>query len=433
MADAYGHFVRTGSFPVNTLKSYQELNYNQFNVLDGQWSYENVRPEECDALDAADNYLWDKWQFGDAPGDCSGSTTTTPAGTTTISTTSSTTQESSTTTQAGDLSSSMSCDGTNCVVSFSDGGQFNCLQSDDYVECRGIPYVEAPIGDKRWRATSMITSYAGQSLDNTQYKPMCPGDSWNDNGQFSEDCLYVNIHFDKSKFDAGELMPMMYFIHGGGFSGGSNRGLMIDSESKILLLKTSRNFKCDFQGNYNHLVLEQGIMVVDIAYRLGIYGFLWSPTAESTNPQEPFQGNWGLIDQTQALTWGSIFAKHFAGDASQATLNGCSAGSESIWWHLVTPQSWPYFNQAITVGVGLNAQFNVAMATQKWNNYMTATGCSNYACLRTKTNQELSQAMNQARFEHPIKPILVSSKTSPVVDGVMLLGKVLNFCVSQFL
>ena len=56
-------------------------------------------------------------------------------------------------------------------------------------------------------------------------------------------------------------------------------------------------------------------MVIDIAYRLGIYGFLWSPTAENNN--EPYQGNWGLIDQTQALAWGSIFAKYFGGDASE--------------------------------------------------------------------------------------------------------------------
>ena len=99
MADAYGEFVRTGSFPADTLKSYQELNYNQFNVLDGTWNYENVRPEECDALDAADNYLWDKWQFGDAPGECSGETTTSAATTTTVTTTT-----VSTTTQPGDLS-----------------------------------------------------------------------------------------------------------------------------------------------------------------------------------------------------------------------------------------------------------------------------------------------------------------------------------------
>ena len=55
---------------------------------------------------------------------------------------------------------------------------------------------------------------------------------------------------------------------------------------------------------------------------------------------------------------------------------------------------------------------------------MQATSCSDFACLRGKTNQELSQAMNLATFDHPIKTILTSGKTSPVVDGVMLLDQI---------
>ena len=91
---------------------------------------------------------------------------------------------------------------------------------------------------------------------------------------------------------------------------------------------------------------------------------------------------------------------------------------------MVTPTSWQYFNKAITVGVGLNSQFTIDMATEKWNRYMERTGCSDFACLRGKTNQELSQAMNMASYDHPIKPILTSGKTSPVVDGVMLLDQI---------
>ena len=65
--NAYGEFFRTGTFPENTLKSYEALAFDAFNVLDGQFSYENVRDGECDALDAAENYNWDKWVFGDNP------------------------------------------------------------------------------------------------------------------------------------------------------------------------------------------------------------------------------------------------------------------------------------------------------------------------------------------------------------------------------
>ena len=91
---------------------------------------------------------------------------------------------------------------------------------------------------------------------------------------------------------------------------------------------------------------EQGVVVISIAYRLGMYGFLWIP--------EGVGGNWGIGDQRVAMQWAQTWAVHFGGDVTRATLNGCSAGSESLWWHLTSPESWPYFHRAVTVGVGLN-------------------------------------------------------------------------------
>jgi carboxylesterase type B len=61
------------------------------------------------------------------------------------------------------------------------------------------------------------------------------------------------------------------------------------------------------------------------------------------------------MDQTAAFEWGYKFAPAFGGDTSQVTLNGCSAGSESVFWHMTIEESWPYFHRVSTVGVGLNA------------------------------------------------------------------------------
>ena len=61
------------------------------------------------------------------------------------------------------------------------------------------------------------------------------------------------------------------------------------------------------------------------------------------------------MDQTAAFAWGYKFAPAFGGDTSQVTLNGCSAGSESVFWHMTIEESWPYFHRVSTVGVGLNA------------------------------------------------------------------------------
>ena len=139
--------------------------------------------------------------------------------------------------------------------------------------------------------------------------------------------MTVNVYVDKRNLESGELVPIVYFIHGGAFNFGSN------------------------QGFFKNLVEQQGVIVISIAYRLGMYGFLWFP--ESEDPAWP-SGNWGLVDQQTAMEWAQTWAKYFGGDVTNAALNGCSAGSESLWYHLTTPESWGYFNRAVTVGVGLN-------------------------------------------------------------------------------
>ena len=65
-------------------------------------------------------------------------------------------------------------------------------------------------------------------------------------------------------------------------------------------------------------------MVISIAYRLGMYGFLHLPENESG---QEYSGNWGLLDQAAAMKWSQKFAPVFGGNINEATLHGCSAGS----------------------------------------------------------------------------------------------------------
>ena len=69
--------------------------------------------------------------------------------------------------------------------------------------------------------------------------------------------------------------------------------------------------------------------MVTIAYRLGIYGFLYSPDCG-----EDECGNFGILDQRAAMKWSQKFVPFFGGDVNDALLSGCSAGGESVWWHL---------------------------------------------------------------------------------------------------
>ena len=79
---------------------------------------------------------------------------------------------------------------------------------------------------------------------------------------------------------------------------------------------------------------NKNVMVISIAYRLGVYGFL------PVNPEvfETQGGNFGLIDQQNALIWGNKFAPHFGGDIEKATLVGASAGGEAALYHSMIPE-----------------------------------------------------------------------------------------------
>ena len=124
-----------------------------------------------------------------------------------------------------------------------------------------------------------------------------------------------------------EKLPMVAYIHGGSLNFGNNN------------------------KNFDSLV-EQGVVVVSINYRLGPYGFLH---LKSTEEGAMFRGNWALQDQHAGLMWISMFGGVFGGNKNIVTLDGCSAGSASGWHHMTQPMSWPYFNRMMSNGIGISA------------------------------------------------------------------------------
>ena len=89
-----------------------------------------------------------------------------------------------------------------------------------------------------------------------------------------------------------------------------------------------------------------------LSYRLGPWGYLH---LESTESDQSYRGNWGLLDQLTALKWISAYAGVFGGDKNQVTLDGCSSGTQSNWHHLTSPAAWPYFHRFASTGLGLPA------------------------------------------------------------------------------
>ena len=173
---------------------------------------------------------------------------------------------------------------------------------------KGIPYAQPPTGDLRWKAPRPPLAWKG-ILPATAFGPMCPqGDPAQLKPDMSEDCLSLNIW---SGAPPGEKRPVLVWIHGGGFGGGSGR---INGEPLARL----------------------GIVVVAINYRLGMLGFLAHPDLTLESPHHA-SGNYGLMDQIAALRWVQQNIATFGGDPERVTIGGSSAGGTSIGYLLASP------------------------------------------------------------------------------------------------
>ncbi|CBY07427.1 unnamed protein product [Oikopleura dioica] len=232
-------------------------------------------------------------------------------------------------------------DGLNCITdnnvrhNLSNGATFiGELTMEDIAFFKGIPY--AADFTERWTA-SVAREAGGYEVaehDFTVYGPMCMSknakSSQDNYDDFAEQCLNVNVMTKPEWLTDGTKHPILIYIHGGGFNSGSNR------------------------SKFTNLVNDQNVMVVSVNYRLGPYGFFYD--TKTPNVEGP-RANFGLLDQREAMKWVQNFGAEFGGDINQITVSGCSAGSDATWWHLTEEKSWPYFNRAITNGVGLNAAY----------------------------------------------------------------------------
>ena len=96
-----------------------------------------------------------------------------------------------------------------------------------------------------------------------------------------------------------------------------------------------------WSSDYKEVLLQDGdVVMVSINYRLGLLGFL-------SLADENLPGNMGLLDQALALEWVQDNIKEFGGDPNQVTIAGESAGSWSVFYHVLSPRSKGLFQQVI--------------------------------------------------------------------------------------
>jgi|KBSMisStandDraft_5_1062788.scaffolds.fasta_scaffold04576_5 para-nitrobenzyl esterase len=190
----------------------------------------------------------------------------------------------------------------------------------------GLPYAAAPVGDLRWKPPAGPANWTGER-DATKYGAHCAQNQVFDDmvfqdGEASEDCLFLNVYAPANATSQSKL-PVMFWIHGGGFAGGAS------SEPR---------------HNGDFLPLK-GVVLVTINYRLGVFGFL--ATEDLAQEADGASGNYGLLDMVAALQWVKSNIKQFGGNPDNVTIFGESAGSAAVSTLMASPIAKGLFHRAI--------------------------------------------------------------------------------------
>ncbi len=197
---------------------------------------------------------------------------------------------------------------------------------------RGIPFAAPPVGERRWRVPFPASNWNGVRLAD-KFAPGCMQMPLGDSVigymdlPFSEDCLYLNVWTPAKSVN--ERLPVMVWIHGGGFNAGATSVPLYSGEN----------------------LAKKGLVVASIAYRLGPFGFLAHPelSAESGGHGS---GNYGLLDQIAGLEWIKRNIAALGGNPNRVTIFGESAGGISVSMLAASPLAKGLFQGAISESGG---------------------------------------------------------------------------------
>ena len=256
------------------------------------------------------------------------------------------------------------------------------LASDGSTTFQNIPYARPPVGDLRWRDPEPPQPWSGLR-DGAKAPAACMQADWKWNSadakNDSEDCLYLNIA--TPSWPATQKLPVLFWIHGGANYNGSGR----------LRAQT---------------LTRQGIVLVSINYRLGVFGFLAHPelTRESKHGSS---GNYAILDQIAALRWVRQNIAAFGGDPSNITIAGQSAGAIDVGALAVSPLGKGLFEKAIDESGGAimpQPILSTLSQAETVGEDFAASAGGDIAHLRSMSAQQILDAAN--RF------------TAPDVEGV---------------
>lgn len=263
------------------------------------------------------------------------------------------------------------------------------------VAYKGIPYARPPIGELRWRPPVPAQPWEGvrdaREFGHSCLQPPYPETSvyLGDIAPPSEDCLTLNVWAPSG----AKQLPVMVWIHGGALLRGGGSEPLYDGVK----------------------LAQQGIVVVSINYRLGLMGFFAHP-ALSAESQRHVSGNYGLLDQIEALRWVRDNITELGGDPSQVTIAGESAGGLSVVALLASPLARDLFSRAIVQSAYMQTHralrddtLGLRSAEAEGEALAKAAGVSTAKALRAADPVKLFTAGLASRW-----------RPEPVIDGVVL-------------
>lgn len=262
---------------------------------------------------------------------------------------------------------------------------------------KGVPYAASPVGENRWRAPQPAVPWKGVR-DGRIFGADCaqapfPPDAAPVETTPAEDCLFLNV-WKPNATKAHAKLPVMVWIHGGGFVNGGASPQVYSGE------KFARD----------------GIVFVSLNYRLGRFGFFAHPSLTDVNTG----GNFGFLDQIAALKWVRANIAAFGGDPRNVTIFGESAGGMSVHMLLQSPLARGLFAKAIIQsGGGRDRTLPMptkAMAAKAGDTFAPGLSATQLRALpeTTVTGNLSMMTMGQAGY------------SGPMVDGETIIGSSLD-------
>ena len=276
------------------------------------------------------------------------------------------------------------------------GGTIEGVKQEGVFIYKGIPLAAPPVGDLRWKTPEPVEPWTGVKKADA-FAPGCmqAANSMGNTAPVSEDCLYLNVWTPAQKTD--EKLPVIYWIHGGGFSGGSTSTPMYDGTG----------------------FTKKGVVFVSVAYRLGPFGFMAHP--ELSRESGSGSGTYGLADMISGLEWVQENITRFGGDPSNVTIFGHSAGGAAVSLLAASPVAKDLFHRVICMsggtfgplltsdqtGAGMRIPA-LEMAESNGKEFLNRLGAADIKAARTLNAEEIQEALTGG---------MGGMRFQPVADG----------------